>query len=146
MSNANNQSPAVSSIVLVSPVILQYNASSFGDHAQTSSRNHVQSASSSVESVESVSDIHQVSNLPTETAPGTSQISNQQATSTGTSSQVSDRPKRTRRPNPKYFNDAFVNVTSTHSMPSAVEPSTVAHALKQPLWRKAMEAEFTTLI
>nr|GLL35847.1 hypothetical protein Itr_chr09CG15780 [Ipomoea trifida] len=76
------------SVVPVSPVILQDNASSFGDRAHTSSRYHVQSASSSAESTESVSSIPQVSNMPTETAPGTSQISNQQAASTGTSSQA----------------------------------------------------------
>nr|GMD81380.1 uncharacterized protein LOC109153513 [Ipomoea batatas] len=76
------------SVVPVSPVILQDNASSLGDRAHTFSRDHVQSASSSAESAESVSSIPQVSNMPTETAPGTSQISNQRAASTGTSSQL----------------------------------------------------------
>nr|GMD76412.1 uncharacterized protein LOC109153513 [Ipomoea batatas] len=47
------------SVVPVSPVILQDNASSLGDRAHTSSRDHVQSASSSAESAESVSSIPQ---------------------------------------------------------------------------------------
>nr|GMD82543.1 hypothetical protein Iba_chr13fCG9090 [Ipomoea batatas] len=46
-------------VVPVSPVILQDNASSFGDRAHTSSRDHVQSTSSSAESAESISSIPQ---------------------------------------------------------------------------------------
>nr|GMC86955.1 hypothetical protein Iba_chr04dCG15700 [Ipomoea batatas] len=57
------------SVVPVSPVILQDNASSFGDRAHTSSRDHVQSASSSAESTESVSSIPQCeAQLPAGTA------------------------------------------------------------------------------
>nr|GMD80958.1 Transmembrane protease serine 13 [Ipomoea batatas] len=35
------------------------------------------------------------------------------------------RPKRQRRPNPKYFNDKFVNLTTSHPVAMSVEPRTI---------------------
>nr|GMD83525.1 vegetative cell wall protein gp1-like [Ipomoea batatas] len=76
---------------------------------------------------------HQPS-VPTEFQPTSSGIS------VSSQPQRIDQPKRHRKLNPKYYGDAFVNITTAYSIPPAIEPPTVAHALKQPLWRKAMEA------
>jgi len=53
--------------------------------------------------------------------------------------------KRTRKPNPKYYNDKFINVTTAHPLPTSLEPSTVAQALLDPLWRDAMDSEYRAL-
>ncbi|KAM0042350.1 putative RNA-directed DNA polymerase [Helianthus debilis subsp. tardiflorus] len=58
----------------------------------------------------------------------------------------SSLPTRTRKPNPKYYNSAFVNHTTTHSIPPTLEPSTYQQALKDPEWRKAMDNEFNALL
>ncbi|KAL4570097.1 hypothetical protein LXL04_025748 [Taraxacum kok-saghyz] len=55
-------------------------------------------------------------------------------------------PRRTRKPNKKYFNDNLINTTSLHPIPPALEPSTHTQALKDPKWRHAMESEFNALI
>ncbi|KAK9074377.1 hypothetical protein SSX86_006975 [Deinandra increscens subsp. villosa] len=55
-------------------------------------------------------------------------------------------PKRTRKTNPKYFNPNFVNNTTVHPIPPSLEPSTHTQALKDPLWRKAMDDEYNALL
>nr|GMC94566.1 vegetative cell wall protein gp1-like [Ipomoea batatas] len=43
-----------------------------------------------------------------------------------TESQPEFQPRRSTRlraPNPKYYSDAFINATSTHPLPAALEPS-----------------------
>nr|GLL17228.1 uncharacterized protein LOC109178464 [Ipomoea trifida] len=43
---------------------------------------------------------------------------------------VVSRSQRVRRPNPKYFNDKFLNVTTKHPVASSIEPRTVSEALQ----------------
>lgn len=62
-----------------------------------------------------------------------SQVCGQLIEHTRTVSHVSDHPERSRKPNLKYFNNAFVNITLAHFMPSVIERFTIAHALKQLL-------------
>ncbi|KAL8120428.1 hypothetical protein AgCh_017563 [Apium graveolens] len=59
---------------------------------------------------------------------------------------INSLPPRVRTRNPKYYNDKFINVTTNHPMHVALEPSTVAQAMKDPLWRKAMDDEYNALI
>ncbi|KAK9059497.1 hypothetical protein SSX86_020199 [Deinandra increscens subsp. villosa] len=59
----------------------------------------------------------------------------------------SPRPTtRTRVPNPKYFNDQFVNCTTAHPISPSLVPNTYLQASKDPLWRKAMDDEYNALI
>nr|GEZ60677.1 long chain acyl-CoA synthetase 4-like [Tanacetum cinerariifolium] len=60
--------------------------------------------------------------------------------------QNATRVTRTRKPNPKYYNQKFLNLTTNHPLPSNLEPSIVNQALKDPLWRKAMDDEFNALL
>lgn len=46
---------------------------------------------------------------------------------------------RSRKPNPKYFNENLINHTSIHPIPHTLEPSTHNQALKDPKWRSAMD-------
>ncbi|KAJ9560958.1 hypothetical protein OSB04_006118 [Centaurea solstitialis] len=54
--------------------------------------------------------------------------------------------RRTRKPNTKYFNPSFVNLTSRHPIPPSIEPHTYNQALKDPHWRHAMDQEFNALM
>lgn len=56
------------------------------------------------------------------------------------------RPARVRKLNPKYYSDKYINLTTKHPLPTALEPSTAAQAVKDPLWRQAMDAEFNALL
>ncbi|KAJ0908501.1 putative RNA-directed DNA polymerase [Helianthus annuus] len=70
----------------------------------------------------------------------TDHISSQQPEPTTTAS-YQTRPSR--KPNPKYHNSDYVLYHSTpHSLP---EPTSITQALKQPLWREAMQSEFDAL-
>ncbi|KAJ9560019.1 hypothetical protein OSB04_005179 [Centaurea solstitialis] len=55
-------------------------------------------------------------------------------------------PPRNRKPNPKYYNPHFVNNTTVHPIPPALEPTTYLQASKDPLWRKAMDDEYNALL
>ncbi|XP_019186599.1 PREDICTED: uncharacterized protein LOC109181303 [Ipomoea nil] len=54
------------------------------------------------------------------------------------------RSTRLRRPNPRY-SDYVINLTTAHPLPLTLEPSTVAQALKDALWKKAIDEEFDAL-
>lgn len=56
------------------------------------------------------------------------------------------RSTRTRHPNPKFFGDKYVNLTTAHPIPPTLEPSTGTQALKDSRWRKEIEDQFTALI
>ncbi|KAL4575060.1 hypothetical protein LXL04_021901 [Taraxacum kok-saghyz] len=53
---------------------------------------------------------------------------------------------RPRKPNPKYYNQSFVNSTTLHPIPNTIEPTTHTQALKDPQWRTAMDHEFNALL
>ena len=59
---------------------------------------------------------------------------------------IGSQPVQIRSRNPKYYSDKFINVTTNHPMPASLEPSTVTQAMKDPLWHKAMYAEFNALL
>ena len=46
----------------------------------------------------------------------------------------------------KIFKPKTINVTSKHTLPPTIEPSTVRQAISQPHWREAMSAELTALM
>lgn len=56
------------------------------------------------------------------------------------------RPQRHRRPNPKYYNESFVNITTAHLVTSSIEPRIASQALKNELWRAAMIDEYDALM
>ena len=55
-------------------------------------------------------------------------------------------PPRNRKPNSKYYNSHFVNTTTVHPIPQALEPNTYLQASKDTLWRKAMDDEYNALL
>ena len=55
-------------------------------------------------------------------------------------------PPRTRKRNVKYYNPHFVNNTTLHPIPPALEPHTYLQASKDPLWRQAMDNEYNALL
>ncbi|KAJ0576017.1 putative RNA-directed DNA polymerase [Helianthus annuus] len=55
-------------------------------------------------------------------------------------------PPRSRKPNPKYYGSSFVNHTTVHPIPPTIKPSCVSQAIKDPLWRKAMDDEHNALL
>ncbi|GJU79037.1 retrovirus-related pol polyprotein from transposon TNT 1-94 [Tanacetum coccineum] len=55
-------------------------------------------------------------------------------------------PSRTRKRNLKYYNEKYVNITTAHPLPTTLKPSTVTQALKDPIWRKAIDDEFNALL
>nr|GEV31206.1 hypothetical protein [Tanacetum cinerariifolium] len=57
-----------------------------------------------------------------------------------------EHPARERKQNPKYFNDKYINIITKHLLPSTLEPMTVNQAVKEPLWRQAMDDEYNTLL
>ena len=56
------------------------------------------------------------------------------------------RPTRDKKRNPKYYNEKYVNTTTKHPLPQTLEPTTVTQAVKDPLWRQAMDNEFNALL
>lgn len=66
--------------------------------------------------------------------------------SSSTAPAVSSRPKWVRKPNPRYFNDKFVNFATTHPMPESIEPRSVSQALCDVRWKQAMVDEFEALL
>ncbi|XP_019183643.1 PREDICTED: uncharacterized protein LOC109178464 [Ipomoea nil] len=59
---------------------------------------------------------------------------------------VGRRSQRTRRPNPRYFNDKFVNVVTVHPLSPSVEPRTVTQVLQDTQWKLAMVEEYDALV
>ncbi|KAK8578862.1 hypothetical protein V6N12_069206 [Hibiscus sabdariffa] len=55
-------------------------------------------------------------------------------------------PQRVRRSKPMYFGPSFVNTITCYPLPPTLEPKTITQALKDPLWRQAMDDEFNTLL
>nr|GME10612.1 Integrase, catalytic core [Ipomoea batatas] len=51
-----------------------------------------------------------------------------------------------RRPNPKYFGDKFVNLTTSHPVASSIKPRTMVEAMKNDMWWTAMADEFNVLV
>ncbi|GJV96906.1 retrovirus-related pol polyprotein from transposon RE1 [Tanacetum coccineum] len=57
-----------------------------------------------------------------------------------------ERPARQRKQNPKYFSDKYINIITKHPLPPTLEPTTVNQAVKEPLWRQAMDDEYNFLL
>ncbi|GJX45612.1 retrovirus-related pol polyprotein from transposon TNT 1-94 [Tanacetum coccineum] len=53
---------------------------------------------------------------------------------------------RTRKSNFNYYNPHFVNNTTFHPIPPALEPRTYLQASKDPLWRQAKDNEYNALL
>ncbi|XP_019195707.1 PREDICTED: CTTNBP2 N-terminal-like protein [Ipomoea nil] len=74
-------------------------------------------------------------------------VSDSQPVSTSDTSQPLHNVRHStgeRRPNSRY-SDYVINQATSHPLPPALEPSTVAQALKDARWRKAMDEEFEAL-
>lgn len=63
------------------------------------------------------------------------------AHSTDTNNQ---RLARVHKPNRKYYNDKFVNHTTAHPLPEAIEPTSATQAKKDLHWKQAMDNELGT--
>ncbi|XP_019159688.1 PREDICTED: uncharacterized protein LOC109156293 [Ipomoea nil] len=59
---------------------------------------------------------------------------------------VTRKSQRQRKPNQKYYNSMFINLTSTHTLTPLLEPTTVSQAQRSPYWRNAMSEEFQALL
>lgn len=59
---------------------------------------------------------------------------------------ITSRPQRTCRPNPQYYYNKFVNVTTSHPLPLSVEPQIVHQDLIDVRWKEAMCAEYQALM
>lgn len=81
-----------------------------------------------------------------QTSEPQSQSHNSESESSSLAQSLEERPRRFRRPNKKYFNDKFVNISTIAPISPALEPSSVRQALQDARWKKAMEEEFEALM
>lgn len=51
-----------------------------------------------------------------------------------------------RKPNPKYYNPAYIKHTTLHPLPMSLEPNTHNQASKDPRWHEAMDSEYNVLL
>lgn len=56
------------------------------------------------------------------------------------------RSSRVRKPNPRYYSDAYINLATKYPLQESLEPHTVKQAMADPQWRQAMDSEYNALL